>query len=172
MITLATDKQCAFIERLRAERGLPPLTSIDWQGMTVKHASAAIDALLKVRVAEPVRYERVERTQRDPITEPGMYRGADGEPVKVQRSRDSDRLYAKRLVRIGGERLTESDDVVRFEFQYEKGLLYSLAPSDRMTLDEARAFGIRYGVCCVCGAFLKDATSVANGIGPICAGRI
>ena len=169
-MVLATDKQCAFIEKLRAERGMPPLTAIDWQGMTVKVASATIDALLKVRVREPVRYERTER--KEAVTEPGIYRGPDGDPVKVQKSRDSDRLYAKRLVRIGGQRLTETDDVVRFEFQYEKGLLFSLSPADRMTLEEAKAFGIRYGVCCVCGAFLKDATSVANGIGPICAGKV
>jgi hypothetical protein len=188
-MVLATDKQCAFIEKLRAERGMAPLTAIDWQGLTVKAASAAIDALLKIRTAEPrrIEYARVDgeydgvangrpyayaQPLAERVTEPGMYRGPDGDPVKVQKSRGSDRLYAKRLVRIGGERLTETDAVVRFEFQYEQGLSYHLRASDRMTLEEAKAFGIRYGVCCVCGAFLKDATSVANGIGPICAGKV
>lgn len=173
-MVLATDKQCYFIMKLRAERGMAPLTEIDWQGMTVKAASAAIDALLKVRVTEPIKYERTApRAASAPaITAEGMYRDAEGQPVKVQRSRQSGHLYAKRLVRIGGERLTEADEVVRFEFQYEKGLLFRLTPADRMTMYEAKAFGIRYGVCCVCGAPLKDATSVAAGIGPVCAGRV
>lgn len=158
----ATEKQTAFILRLATERGI----TTDVDGLSKAAASQVIEQLLAMPRA------RVERPAATAVAEPGMYRGPDGSPVKVQKAKDSDRLYAKKLVRIGGERLTETDEVVRFEFVYEKGLLYRLAETDRMTLEEAKAFGIRYGICCVCGAPLKDATSVANGIGPVCAGRV
>lgn len=105
------------------------------------------------------------------VTEPGMYR-ADDKIFKVQRSRSSDRLYAKELVHINGERLTEIDQVVKFEFRYDRGAIFKLKPEHRMSLEEAKAFGIRYGVCCVCGAWLSNATSVALGIGPVCGGRV
>jgi hypothetical protein len=108
----------------------------------------------------------------EPVTETGMYRR--GEDIfKVQRSRQSGNLYAKRLVPIGGQRLVDdTEEVVGFEFAYAPGTVQNLTPADRMTLDEAKAFGLRYGVCCVCGAHLKDATSVAAGIGPVCGGRV
>ena len=163
MQAAATDKQVAYIVRLHTERG-KSVTADDFRSASKQDASRIISALLATPRPKPVTAV--------PVTEPGMYRGPDGAPVRVQKSRDSDRLYAKRLVKIGGERLTDADDVVRFEFQYAPGLLFSLKPDDRMTLDEAKAFGIRYGVCCVCGAFLKDATSVANGIGTVCAGKV
>jgi hypothetical protein len=107
----------------------------------------------------------------DPVTEVGMYR--DGTDVyKVQKSRQSGHLYAKRLTAITGHRLTEADEVVTWEFQYAPGAFRVLTAASRMTLDEAKAFGIRYGICCVCGASLKDAESVARGIGPVCGGRV
>jgi hypothetical protein len=111
------------------------------------------------------------KTDPDRVTEPGMYKhGAD--LFKVQAAKGSGNLYAKRLASIGGARLTDEDQVVHFEFQYDQGAIYSLKASERMTLDEARAFGIQYGVCCVCGLSLKDAKSVAMGIGPVCIKRV
>lgn len=107
----------------------------------------------------------------DPVTEPGMYRHGE-DILKVQRSKSSDNLYAKRLVMITGQRLSEDAERVPWEFVYEQGAIRTLKASDRMTVEQARAFGIQYGVCCVCGAFLKDATSVENGIGPVCAKRV
>lgn len=107
----------------------------------------------------------------DPVTEVGMY-AAHGAIFKVQESKTSGNLYAKRLVQIGGKRLTDEGEVVHFEFQYDQGAIRSLKPEHRMTLDEAKHFGIQYGVCCVCGITLKDATSVAAGIGPVCATRL
>jgi hypothetical protein len=101
----------------------------------------------------------------------GMYRTADGAIFKVQVGRESGQAYAKRLQPIGGERLTETAEVVNFEFVYAPGAVRALSPEMQMTLEEAREFGIQYGVCAVCGARLKDATSVAGGIGPVCAKR-
>lgn len=101
----------------------------------------------------------------------GMYRTRNGDIFKVQTSKTSGHLYAKHLRPISGERLTEADTRIRFEFVYAPGAVQALTEDMRMSLDEAREFGIRTGTCCVCGAFLKDATSVANGIGPVCAKR-
>lgn len=124
-------------------------------------------------VVWPVRAAAAAVPEADRVTEPGMYRDANGDLYKVQASRDDEsKLYAKALTRIGGQRLTETDETVRFEFTYAPGAVYRLRASDRLSLDDAKAFGIRYGVCCVCGRTLKDASSVAAGIGPICAGNV
>lgn len=147
----ATPKQLAFIARLGGAVSSP---------LTRDDASRIIGELLKSQTPTPIA-----------VTDPGMYRSADGTIYKVQRSKqDETRLYAKRLTPIGGQRLREEDnEVVRWEFTYDAGAVRSLTPDQRLTLDEAKAFGLRYGVCCVCGATLKDATSVKAGIGPICA---
>lgn len=105
------------------------------------------------------------------VTEPGMY-AVNGDIFRVQKSKTSDHLYAKRLTPIGGQRLTEDDHRVQWEFVYEQGAMRTLKSSDRMTDEQARAFGIRYGVCCVCGITLKDAKSVEAGIGPVCAKNV
>lgn len=105
------------------------------------------------------------------ITEEGMYQH-DGSIYRAQKSKTSGNLYAKRLVPINGARLNDEDIVVGWEFQYDAGAVRMLKPEDRMSLDEARLFGNKYGVCCVCGITLKDAKSVAAGIGPVCAKRV
>ncbi len=98
----------------------------------------------------------------------GIYRTAAGDIFKVQISRQSGHPYAKRLQPIGGQRLSEAGERVQWEFVYAPGAIYALQPEMQMTLAEAKAFGIQYGICCVCGAFLKDAASVERGIGPVC----
>lgn len=105
---------------------------------------------------------------------PGMYVDAQGEVWKVQAAQGSGNLYAKALTRIGGERLTEDDSVVRWEFTYAPGAMgvVRAATTRRMTLEEARAFGTRTGTCAVCAKHLKDAKSVAAGIGPVCIKRV
>ena len=41
-----------------------------------------------------------------------------------------------------------------------------------MTLDKAKEFGKITGVCAMCGRTLTDETSIAAGIGPVCANRV
>jgi hypothetical protein len=153
----ASDKQMAFIARLSSERGqvAPDL-------LTKASASALISALL----GSPA-----PRSASAGVTAAGMYRDAAGAIFRVQESKTGN-LYAKALVQIGGERLTESNDVVRWEFEYAAGAVRSLSDAQRLTLADAKAFGIQYGVCCVCGLTLKDAKSVAAGIGPVCAKKM
>jgi len=116
---------------------------------------AAADAYASFIQARPARTE--------PVTQDGMYKMADGTIVKVQYAvNGSGRLYAKRLV-VDGDHGT---------FEYEPGLIGRLAPTDRMTVEEAAAFGRLYGFCVVCGRTLTDEVSIATGIGPVCAGRM
>jgi hypothetical protein len=70
---------------------------------------------------------------------------------------------------IGGVRLTETGSHEHGEYVYEAGLVQQVAAEGRkMTLDEAKAFILRYGQCVRCGRQLKDANSVEQGIGPVC----
>lgn len=100
----------------------------------------------------------------DAVTEPGMYRLPDGNLAKVVVAKTSGKPYAKRLVVLQGES--------KGTFEYEAGLIRRLSNADRLSVDEAAAFGHKYGMCCVCGATLTDPKSIAAGIGPVCAGRV
>lgn len=144
----ASDKQVAFIEKLLAERvcesevKLAELTSFD--------ASLLIKQLLQApHKSAPARPTQIAEGLAEGLyqTDLGIYR--------VELS-EQGRLYARHLNPAGG-------------WTYERGAVYRLTPSQRMTLAEAREFGVKYGVCCVCGRLLSDSESVANGIGPICA---
>lgn len=86
----------------------------------------------------------------------GMYRVGDA-IFKVQQSRESGRLYAKRLTEDG--------------FEYAPGAIRSIKASDRMTLEEAKEYGQMTGTCCNCGRTLTNEESIRDGIGPICAGK-
>lgn len=101
---------------------------------------------------------------------PGVFRRDDTIYV-VRRNRTNERVHARRLVEIGGQRLTEADTVVQIEFEYDEHALYRLRPEDQMTLEEARPFIIRYGRCIFCNTPLSDATSVERGVGPVCVKR-
>ena len=103
------------------------------------------------------------------VEDAGVYVMPDGGIVKVQANQDKTRTYAKRWVVIGGERLNETDDRVHGEYQYEPGLVQQVATQGRkMTLDEAKAFILRYGQCARCSRKLVAAKSVEAGIGPVC----
>lgn len=89
--------------------------------------------------------------------------------VKLQASRETKRLYGKVLSPIGGRRLTEAGEQVQWEFLYAPGAVKEVKErGEKMSKAAAMEFGIRYGICCQCGRGLKDATSVAAGIGPTC----
>lgn len=141
----ATIKQVSFIKRLADER---KVSGIEFSALTVATASDLIAKLL----AQPVAGART------PVVEQGMYQVA-GVIYRVQASRETGNLYAKRLNTAGG-------------FDYEQGAIRKLSADDKMTLEQAKAFGVETGLCCVCGAFLTDSKSVAQGIGPVCAKRV
>ena len=92
----------------------------------------------------------------EPVSAPGMFGRPDGVVFKVQQSRETGNLYAKRLLDGGG-------------FEYAAGAMKTLTEPMRLTLDEAKTYGRRTGTCCCCGATLTNAVSIEAGIGPICA---
>lgn len=147
----ATPRQISFLRTLAGERDYD-LSRHDLSTLTVREASETIERLL----ARP----RATGVTLVAELEIGMYRVANGDIYRVQRSRESGRLYAKKL------------DWANNSFVYEAGALRVLTANDRMTLDEAKAWGVETGICCVCSAFLTDPKSVEAGIGPVCARRV
>lgn len=148
----ASEKQVALIARLSAERGAT-YDAAATAAMSPKEASAAIDALFALpKVARPAAEELAI----------GMYRKADGTMYRVYPGRESHRILAKQLV-------PEGDG---WGFEYAGLASRFVVASERMSLEEAKAWGADFGTCCVCAALLTDPTSVAAGIGPKCAKNV
>jgi Family of unknown function (DUF6011) len=154
----ATEKQIAFAtflatERLEGEERWNAITKIATYDR--QEISLYIDSLLAM--------PRPTSTEHSPLTGPesvGMYR-VGSVFYKVQLSQ-AGRLYAKEVV--------ASPTGVRFE--YAPGAIRSITPDHRITMDQAKEFGMQYGACCWCGRTLTDDKSIAAGIGPVCANKI
>lgn len=120
------------------------------------------------------RFANEEKLLRDPFAEPkklepGMYRTkrttsglAAGSIVRVYQAAAGTHLLAKGLI----------EGTHGWRFDYLGAASRFVQPDERMTLEEAKAFGADYGTCCVCARLLTDPESVAAGIGPVCAGRV
>lgn len=150
----ASEAQIGFLRTLTAEHGEEIRTSY-----TKAEASAEITRLIGLR--EAAKKSGQVRTQGQ-TAEPGMYK-KDGKIYKVQIAvHGSGRPYAKVLTEVGGE----------WSFERAPGMVHRLTAKDRMTLKEAKEWGTLYGACCVCATTLTDETSIAEGIGPVCGGRV
>lgn len=132
------------------------MTAFEDLARRMRHANADMRAWHEFTLAQVDEEVRRYRTAATAELTEGMY-SADGDVFKVQRSKESGRLYAK-VLQDGS-------------FEYAPGAMRKLTVADRMSLDEAKAYGRRTGVCCVCGRQLTNPVSVAEGIGPICSGR-
>lgn len=145
-----SEKQAQFIVRLLSEKEVSQEVRDkigDPSRLELRSASKIIDWLR----------DQPQQTTDDAVTDEGMY--IDGLTIfKVRRSKSSGSLYAMRLV---GNK-----------FVYEAGAIRALKSSQRMSLDQAKAYGVQTGTCCVCAAALSDPKSVAAGIGPVCAKRV
>lgn len=84
---------------------------------------------------------------------PGIFKKGD-QVYKVQVSRTSGNLYAKSFNGTA--------------FIYESGAIYALRETDRLTYEQAVAFGHETGICAMCGLELTDPESIEAGIGPVC----
>jgi hypothetical protein len=113
---------------------------------------------------------KAEQPQYISVDEIGVYVMPDGSIVKVQPNKEKTRTYAKRWVAKSTiDRLTDGHEVVHGDYVFEGGLVSEVAAHGRkMTMDEARAFIIRYGVCVRCSRKLKNAKSVDACMGPKC----
>lgn len=151
----ASDKQKAFILRLCQERNC---SSNGYSSS--REASAEITRLLAMPKPTPASHPET-KAQAVAVTE-GMYR-VDETIYKVQRAlaQGSGHTYAKRLV------LGEGYGA-KATFVYAPGALKILRPEHKLSLEEAKAWGILYGSCCRCGRTLTDESSIEAGIGPTC----
>lgn len=158
----ASDKQVSYLNSLLGARVIADDLRDDLRArisdgtLDSKRASKAIDTLLSSpkasATATPSKIANLDL---------GMYRASDGTIYRVHESRETGNRYAKRM-----DYDLFSD---KPRFVYAKGAISTLTPADRMSLADAKAWGMETGFCCVCGAFLTDEKSVANGIGPVCA---
>lgn len=164
----ATAKQESLLRRLLKEKE-HGITDVDiWllKALDTKaSASAAIGQLIKCQRKVTVTSDR----EGGPVTE-GMYRRGD-RIFKVQKAvHGSGNLYAKELLPLDEPHVMKTKTVTHY-FKYAPGEIRKLSGADRMTLEEAKAWGALYGTCCVCGATLTDERSIAAGIGPVCGKR-
>lgn len=78
----------------------------------------------------------------------------------IHAANGSGRQYAKALNTVSGA------------WDYAPGAIKTVALlASPLTLEAAQELGKLYGICVRCGRTLTDETSIAAGIGPICAGR-
>ena len=170
-----TEKQINLITKLAAERDL----SLKWEpGMPDDgphwRSTAAATALNVLRdvwesgygVPRAAASEVIEHLLAAPkkdttpdVEAPSGLHVLDGEVYRVQVSRGSGRPYALRLVEAPGA------------FEYAPGAVRRLSEDTVMTLEEARDYGVRYGVCAACGRTLTNPESIEYGIGPVCRTR-
>ena len=148
-----TEKQVQFIARLVEEREISPTGSARlllemWEfDRTRETATVLIDALMALpRLVE--------------APAPSGLHVLDGEVYRVVVSRGSGRPYALLLVA-----------ACTGAFEYAPGAVRHLSEDTLMTLEEARDYGVRYGVCAACGRTLTDPESIEYGIGPVCRTR-
>lgn len=168
----ASEKQRQFIARLNAEREVPdggrtPEEARIWEanfdlqfdpskGYSTREASAVIDWLFTLP----------KKAEAQP--EIGVYVLEDGTIVLAKPNKAGTNVYTKRWVEVPSDRITEDDEYVQGDWEYEPGLKRHLDTARKMTLDEAKEFMVRYGRCVRCSRRLKVAQSVEQGLGPVC----
>jgi hypothetical protein len=166
----ASERQTSLIGRLLAERDLTNTAfpawatgEFEWKDLLdPKEASKAIDMLFalpkaQVRVAAPA----AELAS-------GIYKAGDSF-YKVYWNQGKTRMLAKRLVL--GELGEDGRAIEDATWEYAGMASRFVTADQQLSLEEAKAFGRIYGVCCACGAMLTDEKSIDNGIGPVCGKR-
>jgi hypothetical protein len=158
----ASEKQIAFIRNLAeqkygSEKGTEfceKLFTPDAPPLQKRDASAVIDTLMSL----PRYMSTEEKERRAAITE-GFYRVGD-DFIRVKVSRSSGNPYGMLLNR------------ETHKFEYAPGVLKGVSPDNRLTLEDAAAYGINSGYCLICSKELTKEESVKRGIGPVCAKRL
>ncbi len=117
-----------------------------------KVASALIDALKAApNAAKPAAEVEVELERR------GDVHVIDGQYYRVHVAQNSGRLYA-----CVWDAATES-------FEYAAGMIGKLNDGNKITAEQAAAFGEMFSRCCFCSHQLDTPESTAVGYGPVCA---
>jgi hypothetical protein len=157
----ASEKSINYLVALLAERiedEVQSLAAITW---VQEHnlSQALVSAKIKEYEGKP-KFRNAFRST--PELPEGMYR-CDGEIYKVYTTR-GDEGRAPQLV---------TKQLIEGSFEYTgKRPLRFLRDEHRMTLEEAKEYGKVTGTCCVCGRKLTNEASIADGIGPVCSGKV
>lgn len=147
----ATGAQTSYIKSLAERKGFTLTESLS--SMTKQSASRMIETLLSMNDKPRQVISAKSNAQ---VTE-GMYKTSEGKIFKVYLNTEKSRLLAKEL--IDGK------------FVYQGMATRFVKASERMSIEEAKAYGKRTGQCCVCSRTLTVKESIEAGIGPICASR-
>lgn len=146
----ATSSQIAYLESLATSRvisaPLPVFTTL-----SKSEASALISELKNLPYVP--RAPRAGAPASDLVE--GIY-FRNNEVYKVKKS-SAGRMYA--LILRGSS------------WSYDPSHVRGLTLENRITLEQASEFGIRTGVCAICGIPLTNLDSLERGIGPVCASR-
>lgn len=148
----ASEKSVDYLVRLAAER--TPAVSTDAIRVWAKTVPARM-------VSEKIDWLKTLPVEVSAELDDGIY-VLGAAVVKVQHAvHGSGRQYAKQL------------DPETGKFEFVSGLVNQVrAHGRKMTMADAEQFGAVYGRCSVCGRTLTDEDSVANGIGPVCSGKL
>lgn len=152
--THATESQISYAQSLLASREVSDTfraTLGDITALSKREASALIDTLRSFPYAP--RAPRTSAPTSDLVE--GIY-FANDEVYKVKRS-SAGRMYALKLV--------------GSSWSYDSAHVRGLTLAHRITPEQASEFGIRTGVCAICGIPLTNLDSLERGIGPVCARR-
>lgn len=153
-----SDKQLSYIIALRAQR----VNAEQYAAIIPTTSKEASDLIQKLTLLERL------PNNNPVVTQDGMYMNPNtGEIYKVQRNKaqgDGSRLYAKLLT------VESNDEKYKIKFIYTPGLMTTIKPEYKMTLQQAEEFGSLYGICVRCGRDLTNEDSIARAMGPICAG--
>lgn len=117
-------------------------------------------------------YEDIRRAEEDRVRE-SIWTSEDS---GIYKDPNSDRIFkVYDSINNPGRILCKILVVDKFEkkgrFQYQGMASRWIKHDWKLSLEDAKKFGQIYGVCCMCGRTLTDEESIANGIGPICAGK-
>ena len=154
---MATAGQEGLIRKLMGSKTIPnQFVGMDITPLSTSEASE----LIKILLSQPNKYrtDGAAKNKKDYVPEGFYY--YEGAVYQVVSSKFGNR-YAKILVNSGG----------RGTWGYSPEVTPLLELTHLLSLSEAKQLGKDYGFCIVCGRTLTDPESIANGIGPICAGR-
>lgn len=171
----ASEKQVSFIKGLREQRGLEPLA---FTGSKAQ-ASKEIERLLALPKTQPAKSAGVAFTQEEePVDGIYIIRGegvfySEAKIYKVYKMVHGSGRQGVKVLEHTQEVLLGEDGVHNSGVFRYLGLAAKHLPSEaeKMGLEEAKTFGRLYGFCVRCGRTLTDEGSIADGIGPICAGK-
>lgn len=154
-----TEKQLGYLRNLVQKADVSEVTRTAYleliaaDKLTKKTASELITHLKELPKTASGGSRPAQRVEQ---LELGLYRKGE-DTFQVKESRSSGYRYA---VRLEGTK-----------WIYARGVAAELTSDMALTLEEAKAYGQRTGVCCACGAELTNPDSIEAGIGPICANK-